>query len=887
MTESNLAVCAFCRLKLFLRSTALLCFISCSFPAALLALSSTPLLYQPLSPSTKAPGGSAFTLTVHGTGFVSGASVEWNGTPRTTTFVNSSTLTAQILAADISAPGTALITVLNPSPGGGLSNPVFFEVSGPTPTLSFTKVSLSTGNSPRTVTYGDFNGDGKLDLAIANYMDDTISILLGNGDGTFQNQITYTVGNGPYAIITSDFNKDGRLDLAIANNGSGTVSILLGNGDGTFQSHVDYQAGLSSVGLATADFNGDGFLDLCVVDLALDQVSVLLGNGNGTFKSPVTYAAGAFPISVSVGDFNGDGKLDLVVANNNFGSTGGTVSVLLGNGDGTFQAQSQYNTGNNPDSVVVADFNGDGKLDVAVANETDSTVSVLLGNGNGTFQNGVAYATATTPSALALADFNGDGIVDIAAAAAESAEVSILLGVGNGTFEAASTFATGIEPLSITAADFDNDGAMDFVTANFNQTNATIFTQISSGSPSPNSINFGNQTVGTSSGPQTVTLSNTGSATLPISGLTFTGSNSKDFSQSNTCGSYVLPNSSCTISITFTPSAEGARKADLQIAEGSSNQYITLSGTGLAPLVTVSPTSLSFPNTQVGSTSSPLAVTVTNAGNTSLTFTSFSTTGNFAETNTCGSGLAAGKSCAVNVTFSPTGEGTRNGTLKISDNAGNGQQSVSLTGTGLAPLVTLSPASLSFPNTQVGSTSSPMAVTVTNTGNASLTFTSFNATGNFAETNTCGSSLAAGKSCTVNVTFSPTGEGTRNGTLKISDNAGNGQQSVSLTGTGLAPLVTLSPTSITFPTTTVGKTSSPITATVTNSGNAALSITSITASGNFAETNTCGSSLGAGKSCTLSVTFTPKVTGVQTGKVTLNDNAGTGQQKVSLTGTGQ
>ncbi len=720
MTEQRFVFLASVGIKLSVRNVALALFIGCVFPAALLARNGTPFLYQPLSPAAQPPGSGAFVLTVRGTGFVSGASVEWNGKPRPTTFVSSSTLTAQILATDISAPTTAAVTVLNPTPGGGLSNAVFFEVSGPAPALSLKNGSLGTGNSPRSVTYGDFNGDGKLDLAIANYLDNTVSILLGNGDGTFQTQTTYAVGSGPYAIITCDFNGDGILDLAVANDGAGTVSILLGKGDGTFQTHFDYQAGLSAVALASGDFNGDGYLDLCVVDLTLNQVSIFLGNGNGTFNAPLTYATGTFPVSVAVGDFNGDGKLDLVVANSDFGATGGSVSVLLGKGDGTFLTQLQYNTGNNPVAVVVADFNGDGKLDLAAANETDSTISVLLGNGNGKFQQSVPYSIASTPSSLVAADFNGDGVVDLAATAAGSLEVSILLGVGDGTFGTALNSATGAEPLSITAADFDNDGAMDFVIANFNQNDATIFTQRSSGNPNPNSVNFGSQSVGTASGPQTVALSNTGSAALTVSGLTFTGANPNDFSQTNACGSYVLPDSSCTISITFRPAAEGARKAALQIAEGSANQYITLTGTGMAPSIAVSPTSLTFPATQVGSTSSPLAVTITDTGNAPLTFTTFSTTGDFSQTNTCGPSLPtpASESCVVSVTFTPTGDGTRKGTLKIFDNAGNGQQYVTLTGTGLAPLITLSRTPLVFPTSTAGSLSSPPSVTVTNAGNS-------------------------------------------------------------------------------------------------------------------------------------------------------------------------
>jgi len=254
-------------------------------------------------------------------------------------------------------------------------------------------------------------------------------VFLGNGDGTFQPQQTYTVLNNPKGISVGDFDGDGVADLAVTNNGSSKVSVLLGNGDGTFQPQQTYPVGAQPLGVAVGDFNGDGFADLAVTNQNDNTVSVLLnkGDGTGTFQSQQTFATGNVPDGVAIGDFNGDGIPDLAVTNQN----DATVSVLLGNGDGTFLTQQTYAAGGGPFGVAVADFNGDCIADLAVTNTGGGTVSVLLGNGkngkgDGTFQTQQAYAVGSGPGGIAVDDFNGDGVPDVATA--NNYNTSILLG---------------------------------------------------------------------------------------------------------------------------------------------------------------------------------------------------------------------------------------------------------------------------------------------------------------------------------------------------------------------------------------------------------------------------------------------------------------------------
>ncbi|PYJ96746.1 MAG: VCBS repeat-containing protein [Verrucomicrobia bacterium] len=320
-------------------------------------------------------------------------------------------------------------------------------------------VDYGAGSVPRSVTVGDFNGDGKLDLAVANLYSDNLSVLLGKGDGTFQPAVNYVTGTYPFSvypvsIAAGDFNGDSKPDLAVANI-TGNVSVLLGRGDGTFETAVNYLAGADLHSVTVADFNGDGKLDLAVAGYA--GVSLLPGDGSGTFQTALNY--GGEPHFAAVGDFNGDGKADLVVADNDPDN----VRVLLGNGDGTFRASAYYWTGKYPGSIAVDDLNADGKADLAVANS--GGISVLLGKGDGTFRSAVNYAAGTNPQSVTVGHFNGDGRPDLAVANLESGNVSVLLGNGDGTFPAVANYKVGGLPRAVAVGDFNKDGEADLAVA--------------------------------------------------------------------------------------------------------------------------------------------------------------------------------------------------------------------------------------------------------------------------------------------------------------------------------------------------------------------------------------------------------------------------------------
>ena len=337
------------------------------------AANPVPLINQPLLPDAIKPGSAGFTLTVNGTGFVSGAVVKWNGNVRTTTFISKSRLTASILSTDVAKASTASVTVVNPSPGGGSSNVVFFPIKAAGTWAAFRLAShFAAGAGPETLVTADFNRDHKLDLAVPNPNSNNVSILLGNGDGTFKPSVEYSVGQAPIVAAVGDFNRDGKLDLVVANNYSNNVSVLLGNGDGSFHAAVNYGGTPNAASLAIADFNGDGKLDLVVTNPPGSDVAVLLGNGDGTFQSAKTYSTGYEP-SLAVGDLNGDGKLDLAIANIGADS----VNTLLGDGHGGFQQTVGYTAPTNALSVALGDFNGDGKLDMAVPDGA-SAVSIFL-----------------------------------------------------------------------------------------------------------------------------------------------------------------------------------------------------------------------------------------------------------------------------------------------------------------------------------------------------------------------------------------------------------------------------------------------------------------------------------------------------------------------------
>ncbi len=379
-------------------------------------------------------------------------------------------------------------TGLSSSPGNVAATSAFvgsFLVKGSvTSSGSFGGLSnIGLGNNPDGVAVGDFNGDGKLDLAMVNYSDDTVWVLLNNGAG-FNKPIVVSLGCaapapscGPFNVVTGDFNGDGKLDLAVTNQISNNVSILIGNGSGGFTASGSAPAGTGPEGIAVGDFNGDGKLDLAVVNDGGNNLSILLGNGTGGFSSvAVKPGVGTSPLAIATGDFNGDGKLDLAVTNDGDGK----VEVLLGNGSGGFGSGTVYTVGNDPDAVAVGDFNGDGISDLAVANYNDGTVSILLGKGNGSFgaatpaSFAVGSPATSAPSAIAVGDFNGDGKLDLAVADYGDDLVWIALGNGSGGFGAPGSVSTGSGPQGIAVGDFNGDGKLDLATPNFNDGNISI-----------------------------------------------------------------------------------------------------------------------------------------------------------------------------------------------------------------------------------------------------------------------------------------------------------------------------------------------------------------------------------------------------------------------------
>lgn len=384
--------------------------------------------------------------------------------------------------------------------------------------------TFGAGRVPVSMAVADFNGDGKPDLAVANqgdydfgsdtYINRGISVLLSNGDGTFQTARRTAAASGPLSIsiAAGDFNADGKPDLAVAvqallTTAIGHVSVLLGKGDGSFQSAVNYPVGYTPYSVTVGDFNEDDKPDLAVANqgsydpgsgsIINSSVSVLMGKGDGAFQNAVNLGQGPAANFVTVGDFNGDGKDDLAgveYGSFDFGSNISVVSVRLGNGDGSFQTAVYYAAGTLPSSIAVGDFNRDGKSDLAVANTgaydqssgvfIDSGVSVLLGIGDGAFQTAVPYGKGTAVNSITVGDFNGDGKADLAVGNTGhlnesktffiNSGVSALLGDGDGAFQTAVNYAAGLNPTSVAAADFNGDGKPDLAVGNFESANVSV-----------------------------------------------------------------------------------------------------------------------------------------------------------------------------------------------------------------------------------------------------------------------------------------------------------------------------------------------------------------------------------------------------------------------------
>lgn len=341
---------------------------------------------------------------------------------------------------------------------------------------------MTGGLNPVAIQAADFNGDGKMDLAIANRGSATVAILFGNGDGTFQAAVTYTLnanGSMPVAIAAADFNGDGKPDVVAVNASSGAsvpgITILLNHGDGTFDSPVTITTPSSGQSIAVGDLNADGFLDLWIG--APGSSFVMFGNGNGTFQTAVSYATSPSGtgggMGVAIGDVNNDGKPDLAATNN----LQNTVGILLNTGNGQFSGLSTVSTQAGPAAMAFADFDHDGNLDMVVTNSSFNTAVIWYGAGDGTFQRQTFAYAGSGPVAVAVADFNENGTEDLVFANFAGDGVTYLGNAGSGAtydFPTGSSKFVSPKPSGVVAVDFNGDGRPDLAVVNSNENTVAI-----------------------------------------------------------------------------------------------------------------------------------------------------------------------------------------------------------------------------------------------------------------------------------------------------------------------------------------------------------------------------------------------------------------------------
>ncbi len=713
--------------------------------------------------------------------------------------VGSSSEPMWITAADLNNDGTLDLATANENNGTisilmGKGDGTF----APSVTYPFLP---GTTTSIECVLAADFDGDHNADLAVVDRFNSTLSILLGKGDGTFQGSVSYPVGFNPLAGAVADLNRDGFPDLVVANSDDGTVSVLQNKGNGTFQSHVDYgTAGANFV--AVGDFNRDGLMDVAVtnggypsglvtvllgnpdgtlarttsysttfapflargittanltgsgkLDLVtsnpgvfsqstgyIGQITVLRGNGDGTFLAPASFPGGGG--NMAIADLNGDGTPDLVIPgpqNENF--LGTSVAVFLGNGDGTFQPGSDYATPTGPIAVATEDFNGDGKTDLAVVNYGSANVSILLGNGDGTFQGHVDYAVGAEPTSVAVGDFNRDGKLDVAVANQYDGTVSLVLGNGDGTFRIAATYQVGGSPTGLAAADMNGDGKLDLVVANdgisvlLGNGDGTFQPHADIPTAGGTAIVVGDLN---GDGIPDIATANEFSATFSV----LTGHGDGTFSSPRV---FWTESSSIPNSIT-TGDLNGDGSLDIAVAGQEGIVTVLLN----EPTLAISYPRLDFGSQGVGTVSTPLPLTITNVGGTRLDISGLSAGANFTETDDCVGALASEAHCSVSVRFAPTQSGNIAGKLTVTDNnsglAGS-VQTVALLGSGTTT-----------PDFTIGVASGSQSSATVSPGGTATYSLSLDSLSGFAQTVTLTCSLAASEAtCVVSpVSANPT-----------------------------------------------------------------------------------------------------------------------------------
>jgi uncharacterized repeat protein (TIGR01451 family) len=683
------------------------------------------------------------TLVVNGTaGYASTTTIAASGGS------NSYTLTGTVAAFGKPVP-TGTVSFLDTSSGNTVVGSAPLDPVSLGFLLSPTTASPAVNGSPNFATAADFNNDGKIDLAVPNGSANTVSVFLGNGDGTFQPQASYNAGpsGNAYAAAVGDFNADGNPDLVVSNVGNGlaTISVLMGNGDGTFQLPVTHAVGNYPSAVVVGDFNGDGNADIAVADRDDNTISVLLGNGDGTFQAQTTYASGNSPIALVALSLKGDGDLDLVAAN----ASDNTLSVLIGNGDGTFQAQATYAVGTSPVALAAADLNGDGNVDLVAVNASDNTLSVLLGNGNGTLQPQMTYSTGNSPAAVVTTDLDGDGKVDLVVSNGGDNTLSVLLGKGDGTFQPAIAIPVGAGPGGLAAGDYNGDGLADVAS-------------IGNTAPSKVTILLSQHTVVAtatdvllSPGTHEVLASYPGdddhapsqSAPIALAGPALTAT-------TTVLGASPNPTSAgqaVTFTATVSPTPSGTPAGTMSFYNGATLLgTVAVNSSGIATLTTSSlplganaiTATYSGNATFAGSTSSTLTETVAGSGLTSTT-TQITASPNPA---------TAGQQVTFTATVSPAPTGTPAGIVSFYNGA-------TLLGTGMvnsAGVATFATSNLAAGNATITAVYSGNAVFATSTSTP-LNLTVANASVYTVTAPQTPFTVVSGESVDVNVTVQPVG----------------------------------------------------------------------------------------------------------------------------------
>jgi Ca2+-binding RTX toxin-like protein len=462
---------------------------------------------------------------------------------------------------------------------------------------TFAPAQSYSASNPSSVTTGDFNGDGRVDVASASFGTRIVSVLLGNGDGTLQAaRNTTPAANGFTAIAAGDLNGDGRDDLAAVLNGNpGQLAVYISNGDGTF---VDpptlVPLGKFPQDVAIGRINGDAALDMVVGNQGDHNVSILLNSGTGTFSpapgSPVATASGGDPLGIALGNVVGDANNDLVVG------TGGSfqgISVAAGDGMGGFAAATPL-AETATQKPVIGDLNGDGLNDIAASRPGAGDVAIFTRTSTG-FATPTLYdpdGSGGNDGRIATADFDGDGVLDLAVpnyGGMQAGKVSIGLGHGDATFATSSNEPVGAQPLQVAVADFNGDGTPDLVAAN-NGTGVNTVSVLLGNPPTATvtrSLAFGDVPTGVTSAEQRITVTNNGPPRLRPGGVTLGGLNPGDFAiSSNTCtGARVVNGAACTVGVKFTPTTTGVRIATVTIPSNAagSPHTVTVSGNGVVP----------------------------------------------------------------------------------------------------------------------------------------------------------------------------------------------------------------------------------------------------------------------------------------------------------------